>query len=155
MIDFEALGLSPYYIERAITVGLVREPSTSFGSRRFRTAADVFADFKPLADLDREVFLALHLDQKNRLNGVHLVSVGSLNASLVHPREVFKAAILSNAAAILVLHNHPSGDPVPSREDRDITARLKRSGETLGIPLMDHIIVALDGYRSAAEGGWL
>src|SRR5207245_2331486 len=114
----------------------------------FRCAAEIYADLKGLTMLDREAFVALHLDYKNRLDGLHVVSIGSLSASLVHPREVFKAAILSNAAAIIVVHNHPSGDPTPSREDREITARLKLSGETLGIPLLDHVIVATEGYRS-------
>ena len=83
------------------------------------------------------------------------VSLGTLAASLVHPREVFKAAIIGNAAAIIVIHNHPSGDPTPSREDREITARLKSCGETLGIPVLDHIVVAAEGYRSFAEMGLL
>jgi hypothetical protein len=92
--------------------------------------------------------VALLLDQKNRITGVHVVSVGSLNASLVHRREAYKVAILGNAAAIPVLHNHPSGDRRPSREDREITQRLRLRGETLGIPLLDHVIVGLDGWRS-------
>jgi DNA repair protein RadC len=115
----------------------------------------VYRDFAALAALDREAFVSLLLDQKNRVSGVQVVSVGSLCASLVHPREVFKAAILANAAAVIVIHNHPSGDPTPSREDREITARLRACGETLGIPLIDHVVVAADGYRSFAELGLL
>jgi DNA repair protein RadC len=120
---------------------------------RLRGAADVYRDFASLARLDREAFVVLLLDQKNRVTGVHVVSVGSLNASLVHPREVFKTAILGNAAAVIVLHNHPSGDPTPSREDHEITHRLRLCGDTLGIPLLDHVVVAVDGYRSFAESG--
>src|SRR5437870_9711185 len=85
----------------------------------------------------------------------HVVARDSLDSLLVHPREVFKAAILANAAAIIVMHNHPSGDPTPSREDREITARLKLCGEELGIPLVDHVVIGADSYRSFAESGLL
>ena len=98
-------------------------------------------------------FVVLLLDHKNRVTGIDVVSIGSLSASLVHPREVFKAAVLANAAAILVLHNHPSGDPKPSEEDVKITARLAEAGGILGIPLLDHVVVAADGYTSFAEMG--
>lgn len=153
-LDLGALSLGRRYERLLVRVVLSRELSPS-RLPRLRTAADVYRDFAALTLLDREAFLVLLLDHKNRCVGVTVVSIGSLSASLVHPREVFKAAILANAAAIIVLHNHPSGDPTPSREDRDITSRLKRCGETLGIPLLDHVIVAMDGYRSLAELGLL
>ena len=154
-----AFGLEPFPLDRRyarllVRVCLTRELSTS-RLPRIRSAADVHRDFAGLASLDREAFVSLLLDQKNRVTGVHVVSVGSLNASLVHPREVFKSAILGNAAALIVLHNHPSGDPTPSREDRGITRRLRTCGETLGIPVVDHVVVAADGYRSFAECGLL
>ena len=122
---------------------------------RLRSAADIHREFAVLADLDREAFLVLLLDQKHRVTGVHVVSVGTLAASLVHPREVFKVALLGNAATIVVLHNHPSGDPTPSREDREITLRLREVGETLGIPLIDHVVIGAEGYRSFQELGLL
>ena len=94
-----------------------------------------------LAETDREHLLALTVDTKNRLIGINAVSVGSLSSSLGHPREVFKAAILQNAAGILLAHNHPSGDPTPSPDDRALTDRIKQAAELLGIRLLDHIIV--------------
>jgi len=91
--------------------------------------------------LDRERFLALYLDTRHRVRGVETVSVGTLNASLVHPREVFKNAIGMSAAAVIVAHNHPSGDPRPSTDDLELTARLDRCGKILGISLLDHLVV--------------
>ena len=93
------------------------------------------------------------LDAKNRLISRETVSVGHLTAALVHPREVFKAAILANAAAIALVHNHPSGDPEPSREDVEITRRLVKAGELLGIPVLDHVVVTRRGHVSIAERG--
>jgi len=87
------------------------------------------------------------LDQKNKMIGINTVSMGSLTASVVHPREVFKPAILSNAAALLCCHNHPSGAPQPSREDRALTTRLVDAGKLLGINVLDHIILG-DGNES-------
>jgi DNA repair protein RadC len=124
---------------------------------RFKKASDVVAYCKELFDAHVEHFWCFLLDQKNRVLGYTEVSVGSIAASLVHPREVFKAAILANAASIIVVHNHPSGDPTMSSEDRSITERLNMVGATIGIPLLDHIVVAEGGesYRSAAEAGIL
>lgn len=99
-----------------------------------------------IGDADREYFVMAMLNARSEVIGVSIVSIGTLSASLVHPREVFKPAILASAAAIIVCHNHPSGDPQASPEDRDATRRLSRSGELLGIPLMDHIILG-DGKR--------
>jgi DNA repair protein RadC len=92
-------------------------------------------------DADREHFVVVLLDRKNQVIGMNTVSIGSLTASIVHPRETFKAAILSNAAAIICGHNHPSGDPQPSQEDRVLTARLVEAGKLLGISVLDHIIL--------------
>ena len=101
----------------------------------------------------QEVFGVLILNIKHKIVAVHEVSRGTLNASLVHPREVFKSAILHNAAAIICFHNHPSGDPKPSKEDVDITKRLIEAGEILGIPVLDHIIVGDEEYVSLKEMG--
>ena len=101
----------------------------------------------------QEVFGVLILNTKNKIVAVHEVSRGVLNSSLVHPREVFKPAVLHNAAAIICFHNHPSGDPEPSRDDIEITERLKNAGEILGIPVYDHIIVGDDRYVYLKERG--
>jgi DNA repair protein RadC len=121
--------------------------------RDARCVADVFSE--QFAPLDREHFVALVLDGRNRVVGFNVVSIGSLTAALVHPREVFKAAILSNAAALILVHNHPSGDPTPSTEDRALTARLRQCGELLGISVLDHVVIGDDGqFVSLAEEGW-
>lgn len=108
--------------------------------------------FEPL---DREHVVVLALDQGNAVVGFHVVSVGSLSSSIVHPREVFKAAILANAASIIVMHNHPSGRVDPSGEDREITGRLQKAGEILGIRVLDHLIFGDGRYFSFVEAGEL
>jgi DNA repair protein RadC len=105
-----------------------------------------------IGNADREHMISISLDSKNRPLHIHTVSIGSLNAAVVHPREVFKAAILANAACIALAHNHPSGDPSPSREDIEITKRIKECAELLGIQLLDHVIVGdLGTYYSLAD----
>jgi DNA repair protein RadC len=103
---------------------------------------------KHIGQEDREHFVIIMLDTRNKLIGLHTVSIGTLNTSLIHPREVFKAPIISNAATIILGHNHPSGDLEPSKEDHDVTDRLKEAGELLGIRILDHIIVSDRSYRS-------
>jgi len=116
-----------------------------------RQTAELFAS---LSQETKEHFVCCHLDNKNKLLCIETVSVGSLTASVVHPREVFKSALLSSAAALIVLHNHPSGDPEPSREDLDITRRLKEGAELLGLRLLDHVIIGHSGrYVSLADRG--
>lgn len=121
---------------------------------RYSSPGQVFETFGFLGRETKEYFYALHLDGKNRICCVDEVSVGSLNQSIVHPREVFKTALLSSAAAIILLHNHPSGDPTPSREDVEITRRLKETGEIIGVRVLDHIIIG-DSYMSFVEKGFL
>lgn len=121
------------------------------GSIRFSSSEDVFALFSFLKYETKEHFLALHLDSKNRIICLDKVSSGSLNASIVHPREVFKAALLSSAAAVLFIHNHPSGNPEPSKEDIELTTRLKQAGELLGLRVLDHIIIGEDRYVSLTD----
>lgn len=108
-----------------------------------------------LRDADREHFYAVLLSTKNHVLSVELVSVGSLSASIVHPREVFKPAILRSAAAIVVVHNHPSSDVTPSPEDEEFTRRLAHAGELLGIRVLDHLIVCEESYVSLRETGVL
>lgn len=96
----------------------------------------------------REHFLVLLLNARHEVVGQETVSIGSLNASIVHPREVFKPALLASAASIVLCHNHPSGDPEPSEEDLSITKRLVQAGELIGIGVLDHVIVASRGVVS-------
>jgi DNA repair protein RadC len=122
---------------------------------RVTSSSDVFSWFRDLQDETKEHFLALHLDSKNRVLCIDQVSTGSLNASIVHPREVFKVALLSSAAAVVFVHNHPSGDLELSREDIELTARLNDAGKLLGIRVMDHVVVGENGYVSFADRGLL
>ncbi len=106
-----------------------------------------------LRDREKESFVVMVLDAQNALRTLAEVSSGTLNASLVHPREVYRVAIENGAAAILVAHNHPSGNPEPSSEDLEITRQLVESGKILGIPLHDHLIIAGNRFTSFAERG--
>ncbi|MCL7415464.1 MAG: DNA repair protein RadC [ANME-2 cluster archaeon] len=107
--------------------------------------------YPKLREQKKESFIALHLDTKNKLLREETVSVGSLNANIVHPREVFKTAIQESAAAIIVAHNHPSGDPTPSQNDIDITRKLVETGRVMGIELYDHIIIGNGRFLSLKE----
>lgn len=121
---------------------------------RFTTPCQIFNHFHyRMRDRSREYFVALLLDGKNRIIREEQVSEGSLNQSIVHPREVFCRAVKDSAAAVILIHNHPSGDPAPSREDREITRRLKEAGEILGIRVLDHIIIGDGSYFSFVESG--
>lgn len=139
-------------IEAKYRKEVVREDAPAWVSKRFTSASQVFEMFHDLQLEAKEHFIALHLDGKNRIACLDRVSVGSLNQSIVHPREVFKTALLSSAAAILLLHNHPTGDPTPSREDLEITRRITEAGDLLGIKVLDHIIIG-ESYLSFAEQG--
>jgi DNA repair protein RadC len=115
-------------------------------------AADIL---RPLfAGLDREQFLVCGLDAKHAIIGVNVVSIGSMTLAIVHPREVFKPLILMNAAAWICAHNHPSGDPAPSQEDRVLTSRLRQGADLLGITLLDHLILTDERCYSFADQGW-
>jgi len=122
----------------------------------FSSAGDVHERYRyRLGDLRVEVFLVLLLDARHRLLGDFRVSTGILNGSLVHPREVFSAAVAERAAAVILVHNHPSGDPAPSREDREITERIRAAGGILGIPVLDHVIIGdCTFYSFREEAGW-
>ena len=138
-------------------VRLVRDGSQKAERKHVKTpqvAAEVVQQY--LDGADREHFVVLLLDTQNRIIGIHTVTVGTLDASLVHPREVFKPAILANAASVVVAHNHPSGDPTPSAEDRAVTRQLAAAGATIGIDVLDHIVVGeAPRYCSFAETGIL
>ena len=102
---------------------------------------------------DREHFKAVLLNTKNQVLRIVTVSIGSLNASIVHPREIFKPAISASAASIILVHNHPTGDPSPSKEDVEFTRRFAKCGDLMGIQLLDHIIIGSGRYRSLKESG--
>ncbi len=151
-------GLSPARVRRllaALELGrrAVRPvPVTGLLVRRPEDLAALLRD--EFRGLDRERFIALYLDARHRVRALETVSIGSLNASLVHPREVFKPAIALSCAAVIVAHNHPSGDPRPSGDDLELTGRLDRCGELLGIALLDHLVVGDAEITSIREYGW-
>ena len=120
---------------------------------RLSSSAEAYKRFSHLAEETKEHFYCVHLNSKNFVHCLDLVSIGSLNAAIVHPREVFKNALLSSACAILFIHNHPSGDPNPSREDIELTGRLQQAGELLGIKVLDHIVIGDGKYVSLSDRG--
>lgn len=135
-------------------VSLVRDSSVPAAARQVISSPDAARDVlrSYLAGVDREHFVVLLVDTKNRIIGINTVSVGSLNACITHPREVFKPAIVANAAAIIVGHNHPSGDPTPSREDLAVTTQLVQAGRLLGIEVLDSLIITEEGpWRSLRQ----
>ena len=139
-------------------VCLVREGRMPCYNQQIRSAVDASTLLHTyLANVDREHFVVLMLDQKNKVIAINTVSIGSLTASVVHPREVFKPAILSNAAALILAHNHPSGQPQPSQEDRVLTVRLVAAGKLLGISVLDHVIIGsgTSSFFSFADEGLL
>jgi len=121
---------------------------------RYTSSHEVYEHLSPrLAERKKEVFLALLLDAKNCLLREVQISEGSLTASIVHPREVFVPVVRESAAAVLFVHNHPSGDPTPSREDIELTGRLRQAGELMGVRVLDHIIIGQGRYVSFADQG--
>jgi len=121
-----------------------------------RSPGDVYRVCGPhLRDLVAEEFHVLALDVQHRLIRDMLITRGTLTSSLVHPREVFRAAIAEAAAGVIVVHNHPSGDPTPSADDRAVTRQLAEAGRLLDIPVYDHVVLGSERYFSFAEAGWL
>ena len=138
-----------------LSLRLVREGSIHYQTRRISSPKDAVGIGQQfLEDADREQVIVCCLDTKNQPLSISVVSMGILNSSLIHPREIFKTAILTNAASIMLFHNHPSGDPEPSNEDLSITQRIKEAGVLMGIELLDHIIIGTEGrYCSLKEKG--
>lgn len=129
-----------------VSLKMVKESSLLYARRQIRSAEDAVALATPfLEDCDREHFVVIALDTKHQPTRIQVVSVGSLDATIVHPREVFKIAVLANASAIICLHCHPSGIPTCSPEDLAVTKRLCESGKILGLEVLDHIIVGDQG----------
>ncbi len=132
----------------------IQEGTAQYVANTISNAQTVYALFSFLQQETKEHFIALHLDAKNRILCIDRVSAGTMTNSVIHPREVFKTALLSSATSLLLIHNHPSGDPAPSREDILITEKLKGAGEIMGIAVLDHVIIG-DGYVSLKEKGYL
>jgi DNA repair protein RadC len=134
---------------------LVRERPEEFETDPILDSPEVVSrQLSPLFEgLDREHFVVLALDARNRPIGCNTVSVGSLSASIVHPREIFKFAILANASSIILAHNHPSGDLSPSRDDIELTKRIVEAGTLMGIDVLDHLIVGGGEFLSMKEKG--
>jgi len=144
-------------IQAALELGrrVAAEPAELMG--RIRGPGDVFARMGPmLRDLRQEEFHALLLNTQHRVIRDVLVTRGILDASLIHPREVFRSAIVESAAGIILVHNHPSGDPTPSREDQAVTRQLGEAGKAIGIPVLDHVVVGGNRFVSMGnlEGPW-
>jgi len=131
-----------------VELSMVREVKIS--GQKYNSSEEVArSEFAgSLLKSDREKFICMHLNVKNQIISFEVVSTGSLTSSLVHPREVYKGAILSNSASVIFMHNHPSGDPEPSIDDMEITKRLEKAGNILGINVLDHIIVAQKDFYS-------
>lgn len=108
-----------------------------------------------LENCDKEYFIAIYLDRKIKVNACSIISIGGLHSSIVHPREVFKPALLTSSAGVILVHNHPTGDPAPSQEDIEVTRRLSEAGNILGIEVMDHIIIGAGRHLSFKAKGLL
>lgn len=167
--DLRAIGsLSPAdFRDHGFTTGAVSRLSAVFEIARrygetewkvgqpFRSSGDVYAHFRErLASEPCELFYTLLLDNKHRKLRDVLVSKGSLTASIVHPRDVFAQVIRHQAAALIFVHNHPSGDPIPSQEDLDITRRLREVGDLVGVRVLDHVVIGKGRYVSFVDDGY-
>lgn len=133
---------------------LVREDGFPLSNGPISSLADLYAVLQPIfAGMDREAFAVLCLDVRNQPIAWNMVSIGSVSASIVHPREVFKFAILANSSSIILCHNHPSGDPSPSKDDLDLTRRLVKAGDLMGIDVLDHLVLGHLEFVSLKEKG--
>ena len=139
-----------------VSIKMVKESSFLYQTRKISSPKDAYEMIKEqLEGLDREQFIIACLNTKNEPTNISVVAVGTLNKAIVHPREVFKTAILSNAASIMAFHNHPSGETTPSQQDIQLTNRLYEAGELLGIKLLDHLIIGDGTFTSLKEKGYL
>jgi len=154
-----APGIGPVracQIQAALEIGRRVASAPLPRARRLASPSEVHAHLAPrLAVLEREVFLVLALDVRHRVRGEHRIAEGHLGGVEVHPRELFRPLIREGAAAALLVHNHPSGDPTPSAEDFALTERMRAAGDLVGIPVLDHVIIARDGFCSLFEEGKL
>ncbi len=134
---------------------MIEETAIKQDIKRITSAEDVYSLLQEYSTEDREHFLLITLDGASKVINKRVIHIGTLNQSLVHPREVFRPVILDNAAGIIIAHNHPSGTLEPSRADVAITNRLKEVGKLVGIDLLDHVILTKVGYYSFSDEGML
>lgn len=134
----------------------IREEITDYlkPGTRYTSPSQIFDTFTFLRKETKEHFCTAHVDGKNRIICLEIVSIGTINQAIVTARDTFKTALLSNAAAVILIHNHPTGDPTPSTEDIEVTRRLREAGDMIGIKVLDHIIIG-DTYNSFVERGLL
>lgn len=156
--DLADLGLSPRLRQR---LGAIFELARRFAEEPwrpgdlFRGSSDIYNHFKERLAAERhELFIVVLLDNKHRKLRDVVVSMGSLTASLVHPRDVYVRVVRESAAAVIFVHNHPSGDPTPSREDIEITRRLRETGDLLGVRVLDHVVIGAGRYVSFVDDGY-
>ena len=143
-----------YIVKKRLRFMMVKEAS----EEKLNSPKKVYEFMRGEAEIDRECVWVLHMNTKLKLIEKELVSMGTIDTALVHPREVFKKAILNSSSYIIVVHNHPSGDPRPAEEDKKAAKTLKQSGEILGIPVKDFLVISSKGYTSFADdmiGEWL
>ena len=134
---------------------MVQEKAQAYNIQRITSAQDVYSLLHAYSTKDKEYFLTVTLDGQSKVIEKRVIHIGTLNQSLVHPREVFRPAIQDNAAGIIIAHNHPSGTLEASRADSQITQRLKEVSKLVGIELLDHVILSKEGYYSFSEEGLL
>lgn len=135
-----------------VRLEMVKESRCLYGTRKFRKPEEAAEMIRPLLKVaDREMLVVLALNNQMEPQALEIAAVGGLNHCYIEPREIYKLAILNNAAAIICFHNHPSGDCKPSKEDRLLTERLKKAGEILGIRMIDHIVIGEDCFYSFRE----
>ena len=134
---------------------MVREKAQDYNIQRITSAQDVYSLLHEYSSKEKEHFIAITLDGQSKVIEKRVIHIGTLNQSLVHPREVFRPAIQDNAAGIIISHNHPSGTLEASRSDVQITQRLKEVSKLVGIELLDHVILSKEGYYSFSEEGLL
>ena len=137
-----------YYLAKALEMCLAEAPSTVVTG-----PVDLYPVLQPYGLMDQEHFLVVTLDGANAVIKVHVITKGLLNRTLIHPREVFRAALLDNAASIILAHNYPSGSTTPSREDKEATTRLAQAGKLMAIEVMDHMILGKTAFYSFREHG--
>ena len=148
------MGKMTIYQKLKVKVQLVRE-AQNIPEIKINAPDDIYSMLNnEVQDWDRERFLSIMLNSRNQIIGIEEVSVGSLNSAVVHPREIFKSAILANAVSIILVHNHPSGHATPSDEDTKITKQIRQAAEILNISLLDHIIIGKNGYISILDEHW-
>ena len=160
MLESEGKALTPAAYKKVMVIRELSQRLLCEGAREYVSVVsgpDDAADYlMPILRYEvKENFVVLLLNTKNKIIGHRVVSIGSLSASIVHPREIFKEAIKANAASIIIAHNHPSGDPEPSREDVEVTERLVKAGKIMDIQVLDHIIIGDARYLSMKKSGYM